>query len=242
MHVTYDPCVEHQLDRAVKHSTGEASKDGEENLECYALIMANRKMAAKVLSSTQLQEGLKRLQVKAGIRANEALVVTKYGETRWASGFHLIAKNNDLRQMLARLAVQMTEVDPDLVAFYRDQRRANLVVPDFDAATGGGASGDGDLSEGEDEVDEADKEDDDLRKLTMAECILTDAAWRDNEVYEGIYEPLREAMTRLQKSKVNTTSQVIPTMAKLRRLLEGDVFMIPRRPRSHKDVRNGETE
>ena len=47
-------------------------------------------------------------------------------------------------------------------------------------------------------------------------------------------------MTRLQKSKVNTTSQVIPTMAKLRRYLEGDVFMIPQRPRSYKDVRNGE--
>jgi hypothetical protein len=235
MHITYDPCVEHQLDRAVKHSTGEASTDGEENLECYALIMANRKMAAKVLSSTQLQEGLKRLQVKAGIRANEALVVTKYGETRWASGFHLIAKNNDLRQMLARLSVEMTQVDPDLVAFYRDQRRTNSMVPDLD-----GDDADGDLSEGEDEVDEADKEDDDLRKLTMAQCVLTDAAWRDNEVYEGIYDPLREAMTRLQKSKVNTTSQVIPTMAKLRRYLEGDVFMIPQRPRSYKDVRNGE--
>jgi hypothetical protein len=177
--------------------------------------------------------------VKAGIRANETLVVTKYGETRWASGFHLIAKNNDLRQILARLAVKMTEVGPDLVAFYRDQRRANLMAPDLDADTGGGASIDNVLSEGEDEDDEADAEDDDLRKLTMAECILTDEAWRDNEVYELIYDPLREAMTRLQKSKVNTTSQVIPTMAKLRRYLEGDVFMIPQRPRSHKDVRNG---
>jgi hypothetical protein len=45
-------------------------------------------------------------------------------------------------------------------------------------------------------------------------------------------------MTRLQKSKVNTTSQVIPTMAKLRRCLEGNAFSIPRRPNSHKDVRN----
>jgi hypothetical protein len=84
MNVTYDPCAEHQLDRTstVKHSTGEASKDGEDNQECYALIMANRKVVSKVLSSTQLQEGLKRLQVKADIRANETLVVTKYGETR----------------------------------------------------------------------------------------------------------------------------------------------------------------
>jgi hypothetical protein len=91
-----------------------------------------------------------------------------------------------------------------LVAFYRTQRRSLqdlLDLPDLDVV----------LSEGEDEDDEADTEDDDLRKLTMAECILTDAAWGDNEFYEGIYEPLREAMTRLQKSKVNTTSQVIPT-------------------------------
>jgi hypothetical protein len=100
------------------------------------------------------------------------------------------------------------------VAFYRAQRRSLQELPDLPAQTGGGASVDVVLSEGEDEDDEADAEDDDLRKLTMAECILTDAAWRDNEFYEGIYEPLREAMTRLQKSKVDTTSQVIPTMAK----------------------------
>jgi hypothetical protein len=49
-----------------------------------------------------------------------------------------------------------------------------------------------------------DVEDDGLRNATMADCILTDAAWTDNEVYEGIYEPLREAMTRLQKSKAST--------------------------------------
>jgi hypothetical protein len=36
----------------------------------------------------------------------------------------------------------------------------------------------------------------------MAECILTDTAWTENEVYEGIYEPLREAMTRLQTAEV----------------------------------------
>jgi hypothetical protein len=52
MNVTYGPCAEHQLDRAVKHSTGEASKDGEDNQECHTLIMANRKMVSKVLSST----------------------------------------------------------------------------------------------------------------------------------------------------------------------------------------------
>jgi hypothetical protein len=135
--------------------------------------MANCKMVSKVLSSTQLQEGLKRLQVKAGIRANEALIVTKYGETRWASGCLLIVKNNDLRAILARLAVKVTEAGPDLVAFYRAQRRSLHKLPDLPEQTGGGASGDVALSEGEDEHDEADAEDDDLRKLTMAECILT---------------------------------------------------------------------
>jgi hypothetical protein len=64
----FDACVEHQLDRAVGHATGEAGKDGGHNPECHALIMANRKMVSKILTSTQLQEGLRRHQINAGIR------------------------------------------------------------------------------------------------------------------------------------------------------------------------------
>jgi hypothetical protein len=78
--------------------------------------------------------GLKRLQLKAGIRGSEALVVTKYGETRWTSGCILIAKNNDLHAMPARLAVGVTEAGPDLVAFYREQRRSLQDLPEEPAA------------------------------------------------------------------------------------------------------------
>ena len=86
MGIYYDACVEHQFDRAVKNATGEAGKDGGDNPHCHALIMANRKMVSKILTSTQLQEGLRRHQLEADIRKRECLVVIKYGATRWASG------------------------------------------------------------------------------------------------------------------------------------------------------------
>jgi hypothetical protein len=72
----------HQLDRAFKTANGEAGKNGGQNPLCLALLRAHRLLAAKILSSLQLQTQLERLQ-KQYVKGNETLVIEKYGETRW---------------------------------------------------------------------------------------------------------------------------------------------------------------
>jgi hypothetical protein len=82
MGVMFDACIEHQLDRAVSHSTGEGTKGHAANPACHDLIVANAKMAAKIVSSTKLQLGLCQKQLEEGIRLSEALVIIKRGVTR----------------------------------------------------------------------------------------------------------------------------------------------------------------
>jgi hypothetical protein len=84
------------------------------------------------------------------------------------------------------------------------------------------------------------KMNEDLRKLTLSDCNLTATQWSHSEIYEGIFNPAREAMTRLQASKYNTTAIVFPIIGKLRDIYEGDEFEIHCRQlgnASHKDVR-----
>jgi len=135
MGIYYDACVEHQFDRAVKNATGEAGKTpagkpGGDNPDCHALIMANRKMVSKILTSTQLQEGLRRHQLQAGIRKNECLVVIKYGATRWASGHLLISRSCTLYHVINRLADEDLGADPDLLAGLQDDDLPPGIVED----------------------------------------------------------------------------------------------------------------
>jgi hypothetical protein len=55
----FDACVEHQLDGAVGHATGEAGKDDGDNPDCHTLIMANRKMVSKMLTCSPARNSKK---------------------------------------------------------------------------------------------------------------------------------------------------------------------------------------
>ena len=245
MGVCFDACVEHQFDRAISHATGEAGKNGGDNPNCHALIMANRKMVSKILTSTQLQEGLRRHQIQAGIRPNECLVVIKYGATRWASGHLLISRSCILYHVLSRLAQDDLPADADMAAALRDAD-ARDVSANLDE--GRAHVGDhthvpsSDDDDDDDDQDRAadDEEEEDLRKLTMNDCILDITQWSHSEFYEGLFNPAREAMTKLQASKYNTTAIVIPIMVALRAYFEGDAFPVACRQLgdvSHKNVR-----
>jgi hypothetical protein len=209
MGVYYDACVEHQFDRAVKNATGEAGKDGGDNPHCHALIMANRKMVSKILTSTQLQEGLRRHQLEADIRKRECLVVIKYGATRWASGHLLINRSCMLYHVTNRLAQENLGADPDLVAGLRG---ADL-PPDLDEDRARVGDHVHVPSSDDDDDSSDDDEEKDLRKLTLSDCNLTATQWSHSEIYEGLFNPAREAMTKLQASKYNTTVIVIPIKA-----------------------------
>jgi hypothetical protein len=98
----------------------------------------------------------------------------------------------------------------------------------------------GDHTYSDDDDDSSCDEEEDVRNLTLSVCNLTAKQWSRCEIYEGIFNPAREAMTKLQASKYNTTSIVIPVIATRRDIYEGDAFPVACRQRgdvSHKHVR-----
>jgi hypothetical protein len=219
MHVVYDICVEHQLDRIVSHATGLASKKGAENPDCYALIKANRKMAAKILTSSQLQEGLRKNQRELGIAKTETLRVMKFGETRFGSGVLLIERNNDLFIPIKGLAAEELHADPDYAEAVRLDAAEDIDGIDDDADGGGWESiGDGsDLDDSDGEAsDGSDGDDADLKSLNLGECMLSDEEHKESEIYEALMLPAKSAMLELQAS-FNTCSKVLMVFATLRR-------------------------
>jgi hypothetical protein len=147
--------------------------------------------------------------------------------------------------VINRLADEDLGADPDLLAGLQDDDLPPGIVEDR-ALVGDHAhvpiSDDDDDSSDDSSDDDSDDDDDeeDLRNLTLSDCNLTVTQWAHTELYEAIFNPAREAMTKLQASKYNTTAMVIPIMAKLRDIYEGDVFQVACRQRgdvSHKDVR-----
>jgi hypothetical protein len=177
MGVCFGACVEHQFDRAISHATGEAGKYGGDNPDCHtlSLSMANRKMVSKILTSMQLQEGLRRDQIQAGIRKNECLVVIKYGATRWASEHHLISRSCTLYHVINRLAQDDLSADPDMAAALRDAdaRKASEHL-DVNRARVGDHTHVPSSDDDDEDHDRAadDDEEEDLRKLTMCDCVL----------------------------------------------------------------------
>jgi hypothetical protein len=198
------------------------------------------KMVSKILTSTQLQEGLRRHQLLVGIRKRECLVVIKYGATRWASGHLLISRSCTLYHVINRLAQEDLGPDLDMVAALRDADLAPVPghLDEHRAAVGDHHHVP--ASDDDDDAESDDDEEEDLRKLSLSDCNLTALQWSHSEIYEGLFNPAREAMTKLQTSKYNTTAIVIPITAALRSFYEGDAFPAGCRQlgnASHKDVR-----
>jgi hypothetical protein len=103
-----------------------------------------------------------------------------------------------------RLAQDELEADPDLAAalLHADANpiaehlggKDGAGVGDHEHVPASGASdGDGD---DHDRVTDADNdEDEDLRNLSMSECVPTTLGWSHSEMYEGLFDPAREAIS-----------------------------------------------
>ena len=147
--------------------------------------------------------------------------------------------------MLNRLAEVDLPADADMAAALRDADARNVSANLDEGRAHVGDHTHVPASDDDDDDDDQDRaadddEEEDLRKLTMNDCILDVTQWSHSEFYEGLFNPAREAMTKLQASKYNTTAIDIPIFVALRAYFEGDAFPVACRQLgdvSHKNVR-----
>jgi hypothetical protein len=242
MRVMYDVCQLHQHERCYKHATGEAGKDGGDNPECCALLRAFKEQAKKVLSSTQLQVGVRSLQLTAGIRKTEALVMFKTGDTRWGSTLALVERSTDMFSILQQLAQEERDIDPDMAAAVRADDTIYEMGIDPDASDVG-EHDHVDISDADDDsgADDSGADDSaDILNLSMGDSLVTYEQFRHGEIFEAIFKPAAVAQKILQAGKINPASQSLAILAKLRRFYLGSVFQVPRRTSNYKDTRRKE--
>jgi hypothetical protein len=142
--------------------------------------------------------------------------------------------------VINRLAQEDLGPDPDMVAALRDADLAPVPEHIDEHCAAVGDHHHVPASDDDDNTETDDDEEGDLRKLSLLDCNLTTLQWSHSEIYEGLFNPAREAMTKLQASKYNTTAIVITIIAALRSFYEGDAFEVGCRQlgnASHKDMR-----